>query len=76
MPFDPNRAGNADGRVGAADETDHHDEREIFRRITTEEIEGRDGKHRRRERIAGATNRLMNGIVRQDFVAIRLLVRM
>ncbi len=76
MPFHPKGAGYADGGVGAADETDHHDERKIFRRVAAEEIEGGDGKHRRRQCIAGAANRLMNRIIRQDFVTVRFLMRM
>ena len=74
FPYDPQGRVYADGRVGAADEADEHDQGEILRRFAAEEMEGTAGKEYRRQRVDTAVDALGNAVVSQLFIRIRAAV--
>lgn len=74
FPYDPQGRIYADGRVGAADEADEHDQGEILRRFAAEEMEGTAGKEYRRQRVDAAVDTLGNAVVSQFFIRIRAAV--
>ena len=65
FPYDPQGRIYADGRVGAADEADEHDQGEILRRFAAEEMEGAAGEEYRRQRVDAAVDALGNAVVRR-----------
>lgn len=74
FPYDPQGRVYADGRVGAADEADEHDQGEILRRFAAEEMEGPAGEEHRRQRVDTAVDTLGNAVVSQLFIRIRAAV--
>ena len=74
FPYDPQGRVYADGRVGAADEADEHDQGEVLRRFAAEEMEGPAGEEYRRQRVDAAVDTLGNAIVSQLFIRIRAAV--
>ena len=74
FPYDPQGRIYADGRVGAADEADEHDQGEVLRRFAAEEMEGPAGEEYRRQRVDAAVDALGNAVVSQLFIRIRAAV--
>ena len=63
FPYDPQGRVYADRRICAADEADKHDQREILRRLTAEEMQGAAGKEYCCQRVDTAVDALRNAVV-------------
>lgn len=70
LPYNPEGRIDTNGAVGTTNEADEHDQGEVLRRVTTEEMKGATGKEYRRQRINTAVNTLGNTVVSQFFIRI------
>ena len=76
IPGNPDGRSHADRGISAGNEADQHDQGKVLCRIPAEEIKGSYAEECRCQRVKRTADCLVNGIIRQDSITVRTLMRM